>query len=84
MTDANWRGAVKVLMVVGTIFSVLGVLSLITAKTLAFAQLPPKIDSLRVAHDTQTAILREQLQLQRCLVIYGRSGCVALAQRTDP
>ena len=80
----GWRPVYKLAAGIGAILPLAAALLYIGARVQAVAQLPPKVDSLRMAHDTQTAILREQLKLQRCLVIYSRQGCVALARQGDP
>jgi len=79
----GWRWGYKLAAGIGALFPLLAALVWLFGRAEAVAQLPPKVDSLRAAHDTQTAILREQLRLQRCLVIYGQAGCVALAKEGD-
>jgi hypothetical protein len=82
-TKNGWRLSYKIAAAIGTFFPVIAGLLWLAVRVQAVAQLPPKVDSLRMAHDTQTAILREQLKLQRCLVIYSKQGCVALARQGD-
>ncbi len=85
MSGGNgWRTPYKLALAAGTLLPLLGGLVWLAARVQAVAQLPAKIDALRIAHDTQTAVLRAHLQLDRCLVIYGREGCVALARQADP
>jgi len=78
------RTSYKIAAAIGTLLPLAAGIVWIALRVQDVAALPPKVDSLRMAHDTQTAILREQLKLQRCLVVYGQAGCIALARQGDP
>lgn len=84
MPSNGWRKSYTIAAALVTLLPLLSGAFWLATRLQAVAQLPSQVDSLRIAHDTQTAILRSQLQLQRCLVVYGRAGCIALAKQGDP
>lgn len=58
----SWRFLVAISLVVGFLLSG-------WTKVKTVAQIPEKVDSLKIVHDTQTAIMRRQVALERCLII---------------
>jgi len=82
------RGIADSWKVIVTIGVILGFLLTGWTKVKTLAQTPEKVDSLKIAHDSQTAILRQQLQLQKCLVLLaldpkmGRMRCLTLTLGT--